>query len=143
MSTKVSQCSGSGYITLESPHKRCIWSGPILKITASDLINSTEFSRRTQLMSECYCRTSPVIIPDKCFSSRRLCSFYHLTSIAQRPRQRFFAGNMFSRLECRNRVLGMHIVGCHHINKINRFGVDGRIPIGCAVLPTPTVGKHF
>ena len=143
MGTKVSQCSGSGYITLESPHKRCIWSGPILKITASDLINSAKFSRSTQLMSECYSRTSPIIIPDKCFSSCLLCSFNHLTSIAQRPCQRFFTGDMFSGLECRNRLLGMHVVGSYHINQIYCFGVDGRLPIRCAVLPTPTIGKHF
>ena len=51
-----------------------------------------------------YCRTSPIIIPDKCFSSRRLCSFYHLTSITQRPRQRFFAGNMKFRATARRQV---------------------------------------
>ena len=143
MGTQITQCSGSGHITLESPHQRCIWSGPILKITSPDLINPTKFPRCTQLMSERYCRTSSIVVPDKCFSSRLLCSFHHLTSIAQRPRQRFFAGDMFSSFECRNRVFSMHIVGGHYINQINRLRMNRRFPIRCTVLPPPTVGKYF
>ena len=92
-------------------------------------------------MREGHRRAAAVVVPNERLARGFFSGFGHLSGTVERVGQRLLAGDVLAGLQRGDRMLGMNIVGRHHIDQVDLGIVDGGLPVGARILPAPAVGE--
>ena len=138
---QVAMGAGACLALLEAPGHRGVGAAPVLQVAGADMVDPAEPALAQQPPGQGHGGAAAVVEPDEGFCAGGLGGIAHGAGILEGAGQRLLAGHVLPRLQHRDRLLGVQMVGRADVHQRYTLVLRQVPPVGGPAAPPPPRGE--